>query len=396
MVVSRNRIKALFGALALLAAGLLLVAPSALAAQRHITSSGPLDNIYLNDNLAAQVTHTGDTEPEFFGGTDPGAGGTFLSVGTTIYGPNDIPAGNNTFTDYGLVSQSPISGTGTSSNPFKVTTVVNAGSLSITQVDTYHHGAEFYRTQDTVHNSGGSSQDAILYHAADCFLQNSDEGYGFFDSGTGGIFCSANPNNSPPARILGFIPQTTPDHYVETNWPNIWDLINGTNFPDTCDCTVLQDNGAGLSFPITVPAGGDVTVSYLSSFSPAGQLPDTNPPDTIITSGPHEGATISDRTPTFKFHSTESNSTFECKVDNGGFHNCHSPFTTNSLSNGQHTFQVRATDHSGNTDPTPAERTFNVHHHNAPAPAPHPKPKPHGKIECAGQKATIVDTPHNG
>jgi Ca2+-binding RTX toxin-like protein len=393
-VASGKRIKALFGMLMLFAAGLLLAAPSALAAQQHITSSGPLTDIYLNDNLACQVNHTGDTSNEFFGGTDPGACGTFLSQGTTVYGPNDIPAGTNTRTEYTLVSQSAISGTGSSSNPFKVTTVVDAGStgLRITQVDTYQTGQEFYRSQITVHNSGGSSQDVILYHAGDCFLQNSDTGFGFHDTNTGGIFCSLNANNSPTGRILGFVPQTAGSHFYEAEYSAVWDAINGTNFPDTCDCTVNEDNGAGLSWPLSVPAGGDATVNLLSSFSPTGAVPDTNPPDTHITHGPAEGSTINDPTPTFKFTSTEANSTFECSVDGGNFHSCHTPFTTNHLSNGQHTFAVRAIDAAANVDPTPAERTFKVHHA---APAPQPQPHPHHpSLKCAGSKATIVGTPH--
>jgi hypothetical protein len=84
-----------------------------------------------------------------------------------------------------------------------------------------------------------------------------------------------------------------------------------------------------------------------------------DPPQTTITSGPAEGSTTSDTTPTFGFSSSES-STFQCKVDGGSFANCSSPKTTSSLSDGSHTFQVRAKDLAGNNDPTPASRTFTV------------------------------------
>jgi RTX calcium-binding nonapeptide repeat (4 copies)/NHL repeat len=85
---------------------------------------------------------------------------------------------------------------------------------------------------------------------------------------------------------------------------------------------------------------------------------DTVPPETTITSGP-SGLT-SDPTPAFTFSSSETGSTFQCKVDSGSFASCNSPTTTAHLADGMHTFYVRATDAASNTDPTPASQTFTV------------------------------------
>ena len=86
---------------------------------------------------------------------------------------------------------------------------------------------------------------------------------------------------------------------------------------------------------------------------------DTAPPDTAITSGP--AGTTNDNTPTFAFTSTETGSTFECKLDNAAdWTPCSGSHTTAALADGQHTIQVRAKDGAGNTDPTPASRTFTV------------------------------------
>ena len=64
----------------------------------------------------------------------------------------------------------------------------------------------------------------------------------------------------------------------------------------------------------------------------------------------------SDATPTFSFTGTGTN--FECRVDTGVFATCASPYTTEELDDGEHTFEVRAVDAAGNTDTTPASHTW--------------------------------------
>ena len=84
---------------------------------------------------------------------------------------------------------------------------------------------------------------------------------------------------------------------------------------------------------------------------------DTAPPNTTITSGP-SGAT-KNLTATFAFTSSESNSTFQCRMDTASFATCTSSKTYVTLT-GAHVFEVRAIDAAGNTDPTPAVRSFTV------------------------------------
>jgi hypothetical protein len=87
-------------------------------------------------------------------------------------------------------------------------------------------------------------------------------------------------------------------------------------------------------------------------------LPDTTPPETTIGSGP-SGA-VSSSSASFTFSSSESGSTFECKLDAGSFTACTSPTSYTRLSNGSHTFSVRAKDAAGNVDATPDTRTWTV------------------------------------
>lgn len=80
--------------------------------------------------------------------------------------------------------------------------------------------------------------------------------------------------------------------------------------------------------------------------------------NTTITGGP-SGST-NDPTPTFTFSASGVGSSFECKVDSGSYTSCGSPKTTAHLTDGSHTFYVRAVDPAGNRDPNPATRTFTV------------------------------------
>jgi hypothetical protein len=85
---------------------------------------------------------------------------------------------------------------------------------------------------------------------------------------------------------------------------------------------------------------------------------DTTPPDTAISGGPANGSTTG---PTVAFTFTsEPGTTFQCRVDSGSFSGCTSPFTATGLTDGSHTFHVRALDAAGNVDASPATRTWTV------------------------------------
>ena len=98
----------------------------------------------------------------------------------------------------------------------------------------------------------------------------------------------------------------------------------------------------------------DVTPAPLNN---ADTPPEHPCADTLITKGPKRKTT--DRTPTFKFKSTQTPATFRCKLDRKPFKSCSSPDTLHRLTFGKHTFKVRATN-AGFTDPTPAKKTFKV------------------------------------
>ena len=84
---------------------------------------------------------------------------------------------------------------------------------------------------------------------------------------------------------------------------------------------------------------------------------DTVLPDTAITSGP-SGTSQQSRTASWAF-SGDAGATFECKLDSGTWQACTSPKSVPDMTDGTHTFQVRAVNDAGE-DPTPATRTVTV------------------------------------
>lgn len=89
---------------------------------------------------------------------------------------------------------------------------------------------------------------------------------------------------------------------------------------------------------------------------------ETTRPDGRITGGP--GAVSSDPTPTFEFDSDEEDVSFDCRMDSAAFAPCSGPGQSHTpasaLPDGNHTFEVRATDADGEVDQSPASRIFRV------------------------------------
>lgn len=294
----RHPLRSLLAALLTLAAVLALPAVAS-AAQKVITSIGPLTNIYVNDNLGCQFTHTGDTHPEFFGGTDPGSCGTQVKVSGV-----DGTFGNGAGPSLTPVSQTDVGGTGTAANPFRVLTITDVGTTGVrlAQVDSYVVGQEAYRTSVTVTNTGNALVGGVLYHGADCYLGDDDHGYGFHDAVTGGIYCTKQPDNEPAGRLEGFVPLTAGSTYYEGFYSsNYAQIQSGLPLPNTCDCAVNEDNGASIAWTYGLGAGQSRTFQFATTSSPAGIVPDTTPP-AVTLDQPASGSTIPDATPTLSGH----------------------------------------------------------------------------------------------
>ena len=103
---------------------------------------------------------------------------------------------------------------------------------------------------------------------------------------------------------------------------------------------------------------------------------DGTPPETTILDGPEDGETVGEGTLTWDLEANE-NATFECRIAPAAFAPCsgEARHVVSGLAPGTYTFEARATDLTGNVDPTPVHSTFTVDRRRRGAPVP---PRPGG------------------
>ena len=124
-----------------------------------------------------------------------------------------------------------------------------------------------------------------------------------------------------------------------------WSLaFAAANFPDGDDYVVrVRAHDTAGNFE----AAGAYSVTY-----------DTTAPATTIDSQPNALDNSADAA--FSFSSNDPGATFECKLDAAPFASCSSPKSYSALTDGAHSFQVRATDAAGNSDATPANFDWTI------------------------------------
>jgi hypothetical protein len=280
------------GALATVVGALASAGPAlATTATQTITSTGPMTGLTVGNDLDCQVQYAGWSGGAFYPtasiGNDPSTGdcGTFVSVGASIYGPDFddnyasgtgislTTAGN--YVAYTPGTQSSVSGAGTSTNPYSVTSSAVAGTSGITvsETDRYVTGANGFSTAITLTNTTGAPVSGLLYRAVDCYLQGSDDGYGDAES-DGAIVCSTSANDTAGGPAEELDPSTAGSHYVEGYFNNLWaDIDAQTNLPDTCDCTIDEDNSMGLNWDFDVAANSSATYLVHLNFAATDLAP---------------------------------------------------------------------------------------------------------------------------
>lgn len=129
----------------------------------------------------------------------------------------------------------------------------------------------------------------------------------------------------------------------------------------------LSNLSPGTTYHYKVVSSDNCAHEAMSEGRTFVTAPDTTPPDTQITSGPSEGSSVCDAAASFTYTGSDDSSpasalTYAYRIDNGEWsaYNAASTITITGLVGGNHTFEVKARDASGNEDATPAVRSFSV------------------------------------
>jgi acid phosphatase type 7 len=186
-------------------------------------------------------------------------------------------------------------------------------------------------------------------------------------SKAGATFSKAMDSNTIDGSTFTLTKPDGPD--ADTN-P---DAVSATVAYDSTSNTATLTPSANLDYTTTYTAtvkggtsgvkdaaGNPLSADEVWTFTTVAPPADTTPPNTTIVSGP--SGTVKSGAATFTFSSTEpSNATFQTRLDGGPWElGTATSKTYSQLPNGTHTFNVKATDAAGNTDPTPASRSWKV------------------------------------
>jgi hypothetical protein len=213
------------------------------------------------------------------------------------------------------------------------------------------------------------------YNGTDSFTYRANDGT--LDSNTAAVTIDVSPVNDAPAISAiadRAIDEDTDTGEIPFNVSDVDNAVGGlTVTGSSSNTTLVPDDeiafgGSGANRTVKVtPVGGrsgtaEVTVRVSDGSLEAADaftltVRDLTAPDTILDSGPSN--VTSNKSASFAF-SSEAGALFRCRLDGGAFEPCASPENYSGLSEGEHTFRVRAIDTAGNVDPTPISHTWTV------------------------------------
>jgi hypothetical protein len=163
----------------------------------------------------------------------------------------------------------------------------------------------------------------------------------------------------PATGPTGVVASTSASFAFSSSKPN-------STFKCSLDGSTFADCASPRNYPGPLSQGAHtfqvraIDASGIQDPSPASRnwKVDTVAPETSITAKPDDPS--NNATPSFSFSSNETNSSFQCSIDGGTYSACTSPKSLSTLSDGSHTFSVKATDAAGNSDQSAVEYTWMV------------------------------------
>lgn len=243
---------------------------SPLAPTTVTITGSPLTIVVGNDTSLqvynSNVPGTGQFYPPDCAAGETADAGTFAGIGGVVYGPdfNNHPCGSasNSYTAWGAVSMTPVTGTGTAGDPFTVVIVGNAGATGVvlTETLTYVNGD----SKATISLSfvqppppGGPAAPAATVDAfvgSDLFLADNDRGFSFgAANGAGGH--GADSNCVQLQYTISWLGTTPATAWTAQGYSAVWSEISAGSLDGTVDPTCI-DNGASLEW-----AGLNVTAT---------------------------------------------------------------------------------------------------------------------------------------
>lgn len=247
------------------------------AAPATVTIAGSPLNIVIGDETSMEVYNSTVPGGGQYFPTDCTAGetadaGVFASVGGTRYGPDfgQHPCGSATGsfpTPWTKVSLSPVTGTGSSGDPFTVVVVVDAGAtgLRLTETITYVNGASLANIALVFSDTGNAAVTWDTFIGADLYLASSDSGTPALVGGA-----AAGKDCQFQNYTILFGNSTPNDRYSANGYGTIWSEISAGNLSNTV-ATGCLDNGIANEWTgRTLNPGGTTTIDTSISFT--GQL----------------------------------------------------------------------------------------------------------------------------
>jgi hypothetical protein len=235
-------------------------APSAIA-----TITGSPLTIVVGDDTSMQVYNTNvpGTGQFFSPSSAPADAGIYVRpAGGVTYGP--CCGGSAPFT---LVSLSPVTGTGTSGDPFKVVIVVGIPTTSVqmTETMTYVNGSS---NMDIVLSFVGNGNPVVNLDAfigADLYLAGNDRGFSFAGpTAAGGR--GADTNCGQLQYTISFLGTTPANRYSANGYAQIWSEISAGSLSNTSNPSCI-DNGAALQWTGLAVGAAPVVINTAASFS---------------------------------------------------------------------------------------------------------------------------------
>jgi hypothetical protein len=184
------------------------------------------------------------------------------------------------YNPWSLVSQSNLTGDGSSARPWRVDTALKSQATGVTLSThtSYANGSNALRIDWQVCLPSNGTMATFL--AADFYLQNdiyNDLAYGVYDPASGTV----GSVNEKLTWLESFTPQTAGSRYASAASGNLWSAIGtrgtpGAGFNNTINENAI-DNGAGLQWEQAV--NGCASFSATWNFA---QTPNLEPPTDVI------------------------------------------------------------------------------------------------------------------